>query len=153
MGSLMSLERLMKSPIIQELRRWSGQNHELHRLQRTIIKGEEAALSKTTLFSQKRTLSQNRKSKSKDKKKKRSISCHSKAFFAKLHKKQSSPHDIHYITNPFKRFPSNLLHDTCFWGIILPLSHQIFLSLFSLSKFIFYFVLVYSLDVHNCYLP
>ena len=143
----------MKSPIIQELRRWSGQNHELHRLQRTTIKGEEAALSKTTLFSPKRTFSQNRKSKSKDKKKKRSISCHSKAFFAKLHKKQSSPHDIHYITNPFKRFPSNLLHDTCFQGIILPLptkSSQVFISL---SEFIFYFVLVYSLDVHNYCMP
>ena len=46
------------------------------------------------------------------------------------HEKQSSPHDIHYTTNPFYILPNNQLHDTCFQGIILPLSHQIFLSHF-----------------------
>ena len=45
----------------------------------------------------------NRNPNSKDKKNKRSISCHPKTFSAKLHKKESSPHDIHYATNPFKK--------------------------------------------------
>jgi hypothetical protein len=49
----MPLEGLMRSLIIQELRGWPGQNHEFHGLQQTTIKGEEAALSGTTLSSPK----------------------------------------------------------------------------------------------------
>jgi hypothetical protein len=80
----------------------------------TIIKGEEEALWR-------QLSTKNRNPKSKNKKKKRSISCHPKTFFAKLHEKQSNPHDIYYTTNPFIRHLNNSLHDTCFQGIILPL--------------------------------
>ena len=64
----------MRSPIIQELRGWLGQNHELHRLQRTTIKREEAALSKTTLNLQPKQKPQVKKVK----KNKRSIVCHTR---------------------------------------------------------------------------
>jgi hypothetical protein len=68
--SLTSLEGLTKSPIIQELRGWPGQNHELHGSQQTTIKGGDAVMSKgplsakgtpssqKTTFSQTKTLSQ-----------------------------------------------------------------------------------------------
>ena len=44
--SLTSLERLRKSPIIQEIRRWPGQSHELHGLRQTVIKGGNAVISR-----------------------------------------------------------------------------------------------------------
>jgi hypothetical protein len=48
--SLTSLERLTKSPIIQELRRWPGQNHELHGSQQTTIKGGDTVMSRGGTF-------------------------------------------------------------------------------------------------------
>jgi hypothetical protein len=80
-----SIGRANEGLIIQELRGWSGQKHELHRLQQTTIKGEEAALSKTTLSSQKTTFSQTETPSQKTRRRKRSIFCHTKTFFAKLH--------------------------------------------------------------------
>jgi hypothetical protein len=87
-------------------------------------KNRERNINNLTTFN----LQQNRNPNQKTRRRKRSISCHTKTLFAKLH--ENSQILIHYITNPFKRSPSSLLHDTCFPGIILPLSHQIFLSLF-----------------------
>ena len=81
----------MKDLIIQESRGWSGQNHELHRLQQTTIKGEESALSKTTLSSQKTTFSQTETPSQKTRRRKRSIFCHTKTFFAKLHENSQVP--------------------------------------------------------------
>ncbi len=120
----MLLEGLRRSLIIQESKEWPGPNHELHRLQQTTIKGEEAALSKPTFSSQETTFRPLAKTKTpsqKTRRRKRSISCHTITSFAKLHENSQIPHDIRYSTNPFKRFPNNLLHDTCFQGIILPL--------------------------------
>ena len=98
-------------------------------------------------------LQQNRNPKSKDKKKKRPISCHPKTFFAKLHKKQSNPHDIYYTTNPFIRHLTNPLHDTCFQGIILPFSpNPPKFSLVYLSSFFTLFLLIlWMFTVAVCY--
>ena len=54
--SLTSLERLTKSPIIQELRRWPGQNYELHGSQQTTIKGGDTVMSRGTSSAKKQSL-------------------------------------------------------------------------------------------------
>jgi hypothetical protein len=71
--SSLSLEGLRRNLIIQEPKEWPGQIHELHRLQQTTIRGEEAALSKTTSPAKKQifNLQQNRNPNKKDKKKKK----------------------------------------------------------------------------------
>ena len=54
--SLTLLEGLTKSPIIQELRGWPGQNHELHGSQQTTIKGGDEVMSRGTSFQPKELL-------------------------------------------------------------------------------------------------
>ena len=90
--SLTSLKRLMKRPIVQELRRWPSQNHELHGVQQTTIKGGNAVMSNQPLQPKKQLLasSKSQEPKSKDKKKKK-INTHIITFVAKLHKTPKQP--------------------------------------------------------------
>jgi hypothetical protein len=117
--SLTSLERLTKSPIIQELRRWPGQNHELHGSQQTTIKGGDTVMSRGNLSSPETTFSLQQKPKNPSQKTRR--------------RKRSIPTSKHSLPNSIKH-PNNPLHDTCFQGIILPLfikSSLIFLAYLS----------------------
>ena len=113
--SLTSFERLTKSPIIQELRRWPGQNHELHGSQQTTIKGGDTVMSKKDLSSQETIFSPSKSQKTQNQK--------------KIRRKRSIPTSKHSLSN-FIKHPNTPLRDTCFQGIILPLYHPIFLSLF-----------------------
>jgi hypothetical protein len=72
-GQFIVIGGLRRNHIIQEPKEWPGQIHELHRLQQTTIRGEEAALSKTTSPAKKQifNLQQNRNPNKKDKKKKK----------------------------------------------------------------------------------
>ena len=79
-GQFTVIGGLRRNLIIQEPKEWPSQIHELHRLQQTTIKGEEAALSKTTSPAKKQlfNLQQNRNSNQKTRRRKRSISSYPK---------------------------------------------------------------------------
>jgi hypothetical protein len=82
----------MKRTIIQELRRWPGQNHELHGLQQTTIKGGDAVMSRQLLQPKKQLLAPTKvKSPNQKDKKKKKIKTHIKTLFAKLHKTPNQP--------------------------------------------------------------
>jgi hypothetical protein len=81
-----------KRTIIQELRRWPGQNHELHGLRQTIIKGGNAVMSNQPLQPKKQLLASSKSQKPKSKKRRRKRSRPiSKTLFAKLRKHPINP--------------------------------------------------------------
>ena len=86
--SLTSLERLRKSPIIQELRRWPGQSHELHGLRQTVIKEGNAVISGPVFPAQKQLLASSKKAKNPSQKRGR--------------RKRSIPTSKHSLPNSIK---------------------------------------------------